>query len=269
MLVGMTAKRRMTMADIKRAAEIAGSPYFERGSVRFFGGDKNSGPYVGPGGIYFAQSNRAGHKVKHVTLEPWSIHTAEDATSHVNAREQAKALARSSPSQAARADHATKKSPAQLQREIDEVLAGKGTSRGSHHSSISDSDKIRNAIANFPSTFGLRGFPGGVFRISPTSSYVSGGRVMLYTERKDNGDWLDFSKGTEAELRSEVTSLASTGGRSHSTKVPTNREGLTWEEWRNAARFAAPRTGLSPGLIKAWRSEWRKGTDPSEMGTED
>jgi hypothetical protein len=123
MLVHMTAKRRMTMADIKRAAEIGGSPYFERGSVRFFGGDKNAGPYVGPGGIYFAQSNRAGHKVKHVTLEPWSIHTAEDATSHVNARERAKALARSSPSQAARAVHARKKTPAQLQREIDEALA--------------------------------------------------------------------------------------------------------------------------------------------------
>jgi hypothetical protein len=114
--------------------------------------------------------------------------------------------------------HATKKSPAQLQREIDEALAGKGTSRGRQHSSISDSDKIRNAIARFPSTFGLRGFPGGVFRISPTSSYVSGERVMLYTERKDNGAWLDFSKGTESELRSEVTSLASTGSRSHSTK---------------------------------------------------
>ena len=113
--------------------------------------------------------------------------------------------------------HATKKSPAQLQREIDATLAGNGTSRGRHHSSISDSDKIRDAIARFPSTFGLRGFPGGVFRISPTSSYVSGGRVMLYTERKDNDDWLDFSKGTESELRSQVTSLAPTGGRSHST----------------------------------------------------
>ena len=75
---------------------------------------------MGPGGIYFAQSNRAGHKVKHVTLEPFRINTVEDAASHTDAREQAKALARSSPSQAARADqqetsrhHATKKkSPA-------------------------------------------------------------------------------------------------------------------------------------------------------------
>jgi len=122
--------------------------------------------------------------------------------------------------------HATKKkSPAQLQREIDEALSG--TSRQHNggkpppplHSSISNYEQIRAAIARFPATFGLRGFPGDVFRISPTSSYVSGGRVMLYTERKDNDDWLDFSKGTESELRGEVTSLASTGSRSHSTKA--------------------------------------------------
>lgn len=131
MLVNMTAKRRMTMADIKRAAKIAGSPYFERASVRFFGGDKNSGPFVGPGGIYFAQSNRAGHKVKHVTLEPFRINTVEDAASHTDAREQAKALARSSASQAAQAEralHATKKkSPAQLDREIAELLSKRAT----------------------------------------------------------------------------------------------------------------------------------------------
>ena len=112
--------------------------------------------------------------------------------------------------------HATKKSHAQLDREIAQVLERKsgpsrtGASPGRHHSSISDSDKIRDAIARFPSTFGLRGFPGNVFRISPTSSYVSGGRVMLYTERKDDGGWSDFSKGTESELRSEITSLSST-----------------------------------------------------------
>jgi len=45
----------------------------------------------------------------------------------------------------------------------------------------------------------------------------------------------------------------------------TNREGLTWAQWRDAARVAAP-VGLSPGLIKGWRKEWMKGTDPTEMG---
>lgn len=103
----------MTMADIKRAAKDAGSPYFDRASVRFFGGDTFGGPYVGAGGIYFAQSNRAGHKVKHVTLDPFRILSVADASSHADAREQAKALARSSHT----------KTPSQLQREIDEVLA--------------------------------------------------------------------------------------------------------------------------------------------------
>jgi hypothetical protein len=103
-----------------------------------------------------------------------------------------------------------KKSSAQLNREIKQALS-RAPSRGlspdqRHHSTMSSAEKIRAAIAKFPATFGLRGFPGKVFRISPTSSYVSGERVMLYTERKDNGGWQDFSKGTEAELRREVIS---------------------------------------------------------------
>lgn len=100
----------------------------------------------------------------------------------------------------------TKKSAAQLDREIARALTPK--SKPLHHSSIvvSDDEKIRDAIARFPPTFGLRGFPGDVFRISPTASYVSGGRVLLYTQRKDGNQWLDFSKGSESELRREVTS---------------------------------------------------------------
>ena len=99
-----------------------------------------------------------------------------------------------------------KKSPAQLDREIAQALTPKR--KPLHHSSIvvSDDEKIRAAIARFPATFGLRGFPGDVFRISPTASYVSGGRVLLYTQRKDGNQWLDFSKGGESELRREVTS---------------------------------------------------------------
>ena len=92
---------------------------------------------------------------------------------------------------------APKKSPAQLNREIAEVLARKGKR---HHSTISDDAKIRDAIARFPPTFGLRGFPGDVFRLSPTSSYVSGGNVMLYTQRKEGDHWLDFSEETSRSL---------------------------------------------------------------------
>ena len=105
---------------------------------------------------------------------------------------------------------ATRKSPAQLNREIAEALSRAPQKRASQgrraHSAMSDDEKIRAAIAKFPSTFGMRGFPGDVFRISPTSSYVSGGRVLLYTQRKDGNQWLDFAKGTESELRSEVIS---------------------------------------------------------------
>lgn len=107
--------------------------------------------------------------------------------------------------------HATRKtSRAQLNREIAEVLARKGKR---HHSTISDNAKIHDAIARFPPTFGLRGFPGDVFRLSPTSSYVSGGSVMLYTQRKEGDHWLDFSKGTEPELRGEIVPLPSASGR--------------------------------------------------------
>lgn len=108
-------------------------------------------------------------------------------------------------------DHATKKhggkkSPAQLDREIAQALGQKPGHR--HHSSmvVSDDEKIRDAIARFPSTFGMRGHPGDVFRLSPTASYIDDSRrVMLYTQRKVGGRWVDFAKGTESELRREVT----------------------------------------------------------------
>lgn len=111
-------------------------------------------------------------------------------------------------------DHATKKkSPAQLDREIKQALSrkpsrGGGSSPGrQHHSSVSTDEKIRAAIAKFPATFGLRGFPGDVFRISPTASYINdSGRLTLYTQRKDGNQWLDFAKGSESELRREVIS---------------------------------------------------------------
>lgn len=55
------------------------------------------------------------------------------------------------------------------------------------------------------------------------------------------------------------------GSDLHGPGDQTNREGLTWEEWRNAARVADP-TGLHPEKIKAWRKEWKRGVDPTEMG---
>jgi hypothetical protein len=63
------------------------------------------------------------------------------------------------------------------------------------------------AIARFPETFGLRAYPGEQFRISRASSYVNDSDVLqLYTERLcEDGKWHSFAKGTESELRNEVT----------------------------------------------------------------
>ena len=71
-----------------------------------------------------------------------------------------------------------------------------------------DRHAITSVIARFPTQFGLRAFPGDRFRISRRSSFVDdSGHVKLYTQRLVNGEWLDFAKGTEAELRKQVVPL--------------------------------------------------------------
>jgi hypothetical protein len=75
-----------------------------------------------------------------------------------------------------------------------------------------DQNKIDAAIARFPATFGLRGFPGLTFRLCPSASYMAGPvfaptHVMLYTQVERDGEWCDFAKGTEAELRAQVRAL--------------------------------------------------------------
>ena len=88
---------------------------------------------------------------------------------------------KSRPARSHSTKNSTKKSPAQLEREIAEALKGRSSH---HHSTMSDDEKIRAAIAKFPPAFEMRGFPGDMFRLSPTSSYISGGRVVLYAQRK-------------------------------------------------------------------------------------
>ncbi len=68
---------------------------------------------------------------------------------------------------------------------------------------------IKALAATFPETFGLRGFPGKVFRVSLSSSYMGDdGRIRLYTEvRHWNGTWSDWAKGTEEELRREIVAV--------------------------------------------------------------
>ena len=63
---------------------------------------------------------------------------------------------------------------------------------------------IKDALALFPGTFGLRGFPGKVFRMSASSSFVGSGQVWLYSEVQDGEKWLSFAKGTVEEFNREV-----------------------------------------------------------------
>lgn len=63
---------------------------------------------------------------------------------------------------------------------------------------------VAEAVAGFPGTFGLRAYPGDTFRVCPRASYVSGDRVLLYTQRLVRGEWLDFAKGTADELRRQL-----------------------------------------------------------------
>lgn len=84
-----------------------------------------------------------------------------------------------------------------------------------------ESCRIQAAIKLFPATFGLRAFPGRVFRCSPSSSYITcwgeKGIVMLYTQRLESrqvksgpscgqyqDEWIDFAKGTVEELKGTI-----------------------------------------------------------------
>jgi hypothetical protein len=79
-----------------------------------------------------------------------------------------------------------------------------------------NADPIAAEIANFPPTFGLRAYPGDVFRISRTASYFSDypalGTLYLYTQVRRGDQWLDFCKGTSAELRAQIVANCSICG---------------------------------------------------------
>jgi hypothetical protein len=68
-------------------------------------------------------------------------------------------------------------------------------------------DQLRLAALEFPAEFALRGFPGSVFRVELSASYMSGSDVMLYTYVRRGDEWLAFCKGTPDELRREITAL--------------------------------------------------------------
>jgi hypothetical protein len=70
-------------------------------------------------------------------------------------------------------------------------------------------DAVSSAVKQFPAEFGLRAYPGEVFRVSATNSYYSDHEhaVMVYTDIKRGDRWMDFAKGTVAELRREVVAV--------------------------------------------------------------
>lgn len=65
---------------------------------------------------------------------------------------------------------------------------------------------VAAAVASFPATFGLRGFPGRTFRACPRASYYGQNGVIVYTAvRTESGVWSDWTKGSPAEVRREMT----------------------------------------------------------------
>lgn len=69
-------------------------------------------------------------------------------------------------------------------------------------------EKLDEAIKQFPETFGMRGFPGKVFRVSHNKSYIScnplPNTILIYTQVQAGNEWLDFAKGTPGEIEREI-----------------------------------------------------------------
>lgn len=94
----LTAKKP-TMADVKRAnveyhrRRGESWSFFDPGNKRVFGTDKFSGPYAGPGGVFFVVSNKAGTSAKRVEASGNIEHVAVDAVGLIEHRNAAKRLA--------------------------------------------------------------------------------------------------------------------------------------------------------------------------------
>ena len=62
----------------------------------------------------------------------------------------------------------------------------------------------QKVIDSFPEQFGLSTFPGdGPFRIDPSTLVHF--KDQLIVQVKNDGAWIDFSRGTEGEIRGYVT----------------------------------------------------------------
>ena len=92
-------RSRFTMADIKRRNAAAGWFFFSRATTKFFGPEKFSGPYEGPGGVFFVKTGaRTGVKVCQFDPRTGEVdHVEWDAGSTEKGREIAKSRARGTP----------------------------------------------------------------------------------------------------------------------------------------------------------------------------
>ena len=112
---------RITMADVKRAnaryhrERGEDWSYFDRKTSRFFGGDKFTGPYVGLGGVFFVQKNKAGINIKRVrpsgAVESVSEFIGHEFRSTESARNVAKALAKGVPAARSSSENPPRRAP--------------------------------------------------------------------------------------------------------------------------------------------------------------
>lgn len=70
-----------------------------------------------------------------------------------------------------------------------------------------EQDRIEEAVARFPEKFGLRAFPGKVFRVSQSCTYVNNDVVYVYVSVEQDGISTPFAKGTVPEMLAEVVPL--------------------------------------------------------------
>lgn len=83
-----------SMAYVKEMSRRIGSPFFDRATTRFFAPEKQYGPYVGPGGVFFVTQNRSGISLREVATD-WSIDTIGRVDAGLDAiREEAQLRAR-------------------------------------------------------------------------------------------------------------------------------------------------------------------------------
>ncbi len=60
-------------------------------------------------------------------------------------------------------------------------------------------------VAKFPGTFGMRGYPGKLFKVCPADSYYSEVYgVLLYVHVQNPDGWCAFAKGDPEELQSQI-----------------------------------------------------------------